>query len=81
MKTADGAWLALGASVLTYELFADDLLSYGCDRYVEARPWLTRSIILITAAHLCNWLPPQLDPFSGFGLLVLRMKGRNVARR
>ena len=80
MKTADGAWLALGASVLTYELFADDLLSYGCDRYLEARPGLTRSIIVITAAHLCNWLPPQLDPYTGFGQFILRMKGRNVAR-
>lgn len=74
LRSADKAWIALGAAVVTYEVLADDLLSYGCDRYLEARPWLTRAVIITTAAHLLNWLPGRIDPFHGFGLLVLKGK-------
>ena len=82
MRMASRAWIALGGGVLAYEVFAptDELLSYGCDRYLEAHPWLTRAVIGMTALHLLNALPGYLDPYHGFGVAVLRMKGRNVAR-
>jgi hypothetical protein len=82
MRTADRAWLTFGAGVLAYEILAptDELLSYGCDRYLQAHPWLTRAFIGVTALHLLNAIPGYLDPYHGFGVAILRMKGRNVTR-
>lgn len=69
MRCSDWGWLALLAGVAVYEFTAppDELLSHGADRYVEAHPWLVRSLVVVTAAHLINVLPKWADPFVRFG--------------
>ncbi|MGH3956493.1 MAG: DUF7427 family protein [Mycobacterium sp.] len=64
MRTADRAWLALGAGIVAYELAAPrgELLSEGVDRYLARRPWLTRAVVVVLAAHLLNVLPEPVDP-------------------
>lgn len=62
MRPADRAWIVLGASVLAYEIVADDLLSMAADRWMERHPWLTRVAIAAVAMHLCNAIPERLDP-------------------
>lgn len=63
--TAERAWLGLGAAILAYEIACpqDHLLSQGVDRAIEKHPVATRLAIGITALHLANALPRQLDPF------------------
>lgn len=64
MKPSDRAWLVLAGSVIAYEALAADgeLMSEGVDRYLEARPWLTRAVIAAVGLHLCNVLPGVVDP-------------------
>jgi hypothetical protein len=71
MRAADRAWAALAVAILGYEVSAPrgELMSEGCDRYLQARPWLTRAVVCVTAAHLLNVLPPRADPWSLIGLL------------
>jgi hypothetical protein len=65
LKPSDIAWVTLAVGVITYDMSVseEELLSTACGRYVERRPWLTRSIIVLTAAHLARWLPETVDPF------------------
>lgn len=66
MRAADKAWLALAAGIIAYEASAPEgeLLSHGVDRYLQQRPWLTRAVVCVTAAHLINVLPQWCDPYS-----------------
>lgn len=63
--TAKRAWITLGLCVTAYELVCPpgELMSEGVDAALEARRGLTIAAIGITAAHLCNVLPPVLDPY------------------
>lgn len=71
MRSADRAWLTLAAGVLAYEVFAprSELLSDGCDRYLEGHPWLTRAVVAMTALHLVNVLPVWCDAYGVIGML------------
>jgi hypothetical protein len=64
--TAKRGWVALAAGVAAYDLLCPpgETLSEGCDRGLETNRALTLGIIGVTALHLANVLPPQLDPFS-----------------
>lgn len=64
MRSADRAWLALGAAVVAYEAGAPrgELLSEGVDRYLVRRPWVTRVVVVGLAAHLLNAIPQRFDP-------------------
>ncbi|MEV6219782.1 hypothetical protein [Nocardia sp. NPDC051833] len=64
--TAGHLWLALAGVVTALEVIAPDgeLLSEGVDRGMERHPLLVRAAIIMTAAHLLNWLPERLDPFA-----------------
>lgn len=60
------AWVALAAGVATYDYYAPpgETLSEAVDRALE-RPVgrvLALGAIAITAAHLINVLPPEIDP-------------------
>lgn len=64
MRPADKAWVVLGLGILVYNVMAmdDELMSEAADRYLKFHPWLTRVIVGLVAAHLCNVLPRRLDP-------------------
>jgi hypothetical protein len=74
MRSADKAWLALAAGILAYELGAPEheLMSEGCDRYLEARPWLTRAVVAAVAGHLLNLTPRPVDPLHWLSVLKRR---------
>ncbi|WP_264923101.1 DUF7427 family protein [Mycobacteroides chelonae] len=74
MRAADRAWLRLGAEIAAYELTAPpgELLSEGVDRYLMRRPWLTRAVVLVVAAHLLNLLPESIDPLHQLAKIGLR---------
>lgn len=65
MINANKAWAALGAGVVAYELVCPvgETLSEGVDRALESHKWLTIAAIGVTALHLANALPPQVDPY------------------
>ena len=65
MRAAERAWMALGFSVLIYELLAHEgeLLSHQVDRWLESHPVLTTLVITVTAAHLLNIIPSRIDPW------------------
>ncbi|MFE2994098.1 hypothetical protein ACFXG4_03655 [Nocardia sp. NPDC059246] len=65
IKSGD-LWLAVGAAVVGAELIAPpgELLSEGVDRAIQRRPVMTRTAIAVTALHLANLLPRQVDPFT-----------------
>lgn len=66
MRPADRAWLVLGAGVLAWDLACPhgQTLSAGCARYHQARPWITRGIVLDLAAHLLGIIPARGDPLN-----------------
>lgn len=66
MRTADCAWLVLGAGVVGYEIAAPsgELLSEGVDRYLTRRKWTTRVVVVGLAAHLLNLIPQRFDPLT-----------------
>lgn len=66
LTPATKAWAVLGAGIMAYELACPDgqTLSEGVDRALERRKWPTIAAIGLTALHLVNALPEQLDPFS-----------------
>lgn len=68
MRSSERAWLALGISVAVYEIISDEdeLLSRQVDRWLEANKPLTVAAVLLTAAHLLNLLPDNVDPFHLF---------------
>ena len=39
-------------------------MSEAVDRYLEARPCVTRAVVVTVAAHLLNLLPQKLDPLA-----------------
>ena len=65
MRTAEKAWLAMGAGIIAYEALCPkgELLSEGVDRALDKHPILTRALIGTTALHLVNMLPEAIDPF------------------
>lgn len=63
--TAAFAWGALVGGVVAYDLFAPqgETLSEGVDRALESRfKYVAMGAIAVTAAHLINAIPEQLDP-------------------
>lgn len=58
LRPADYAWMTLIAGVVAWEALAPqgELLSEGVDRQLLRHPILTRTVILLTAAHLLNAL-------------------------
>ena len=64
MRPSSKAWAALAAYVIIYNLSAPEgeMLSERCDRWQEARPWLTRAVITLVAVHLANGVPQSIDP-------------------
>lgn len=58
------AWLALAGGVACYDLLAPSghTLSEACDRALEKHPVMTLGAIALTAGHLANIIPEQLDP-------------------
>lgn len=76
--TARRAWLGIAAGVLAYEVVCPEgeLLSEGVDRALEKHRLATLMAIGVTALHLANLLPEQIDPFHR-GLQVLKGAPRN----
>lgn len=74
-------WSVIGVVVIVAELIAppDQLLSEGVDRGLERHPVLVHAAILITAGHLLNMLPTQLDPYAY--LPGLAQKGKRALSR
>jgi hypothetical protein len=52
--------------VAAYDAIAPDgeMLSEFCDRTLESHPWLTRTVVAVTALHLLNLLDERVDPFA-----------------
>lgn len=66
------------AALVVYHEFAcaeGELLSEGVDRALEKHPALVYGFTAITVAHLLNWLPRKVDPYAGFGRIILKPKG------
>jgi hypothetical protein len=77
LKATD-AWKVLGLGVLAYELLCPEgeLLSEGVDRALEhskVARYATLGAIAVTATHLANLLPNQIDPFHHAHKLVKRL--------
>lgn len=66
-KPSTLAWGALGLGVAAYEIACPEgeTLSEGVDRALENKKFKSIVIggIAVTALHLCNLLPEQLDPY------------------
>jgi hypothetical protein len=64
--TAKRAWQALAAGVVAYELMcpSGELMSEGADRAIDRYPILTKTAIGLTALHLMNALPDNMDPIT-----------------
>jgi len=77
VKTADRAWIVMGAGILAYDLVADETLSQRCDHYLQRWPIASRAVILTVGLHLLNALPARVDILS-VALSTLRAKGRRV---
>lgn len=75
--SGSGMWTAIAAAVVYHELSCKEgeLLSEAVDRGLEKNPLPIYALVLVTAAHLLNWLPPKVDPFRWVGLLFKKMKG------
>lgn len=67
MRAATKAWLGLGMGVATYEILCPrgETLSEGVDRALEhpMGRYIAMTAIALTAAHLSNVLPQEVDPF------------------
>lgn len=65
---AKAAWIGLGVGVSVYEMLCPDgqTLSEEVDRVLENPrvKYLALGAIAVTAAHLANVLPEQIDPFE-----------------
>ncbi len=72
IRPADRAWLALAVGVAAYEVLAreGEMLSHSYDRWLINHPVLTWSATIVTAAHLLNLLPSQMDPYQ-WGFLIM----------
>lgn len=59
-------WVALAAGVAAFDYYMPETLSHAVDRALE-RPrarYMAIGAVAVTAAHLLNLIPEQLDPFS-----------------
>lgn len=76
LRQADYGWLAVAAVVVAAEVTAapDEMLSHGAARYKAAHPVLTTSVVVITAAHLLEWLSPEVDPYHRVFRLLNRLR-------
>ncbi|QPO17421.1 DUF7427 family protein [Mycobacteroides abscessus] len=72
-------WAAIAAAVVYHELSCRDgeLLSEAVDRGLEKNPVPIYVLVLVTAAHLLNWLPSQTDPYHLIGVLFKKSKGKH----
>lgn len=72
MRCAERALLSFGIAVLAYEIVAPpgELLSHAVARIHDAHPWLTPAVVIVTAAHLLEWIPPAVDPFHLVGIAL-----------
>lgn len=73
-RPATIAWGVLGAGVIAYDILCPEgeTLSEGVDRALECeKRKLALGAIAITAAHLANIIPQQIDPFHR----VTQLKG------
>lgn len=65
---AKAAWIGLGVGVSVYEMLCPEgqTLSEEVDRVLENPRvrYLVLGAIAVTAAHLANVLPEQVDPFE-----------------
>lgn len=68
----DWAWMA----ILVYELFCPpgEMLSESLDRRLDRVPRLTEALIVYTALHCANRLPPRLDLFHQMARLLGRIE-------
>lgn len=68
----DWAWIA----ILAYELFCPpgEMLSESLDRKLGRGPRLTEALIIYTALHCANRLPPRLDLFYQTARLLGRVE-------
>ena len=75
--SGSGMWAAIAAAVVYHELSCRDgeLLSEAVDRGLEKNPVPIYALVLITAAHLLNWLPTKVDPYHRLGLFFKNLKG------
>lgn len=76
MQSRDRAWCALVGGFLAYDLCAREgqTLSEGFDSYIQARPRVSRAVVLVFVAHLINLVPDRYDPLSRIYLLLKRRK-------
>lgn len=72
-------WIALGASVAAWDMFAPETLSHAVDRALESpkmRP-IAYALGAITISHLFNVFDklgiPQYDPYARLGDFVLKL--------
>lgn len=74
MRPADAAWVSLAIGVIAYDVAcpAGQMLSEGVDRYLDCRPWVTRTVIAVVALHLANVLPSRFDPFHQLAVVLRR---------
>lgn len=74
MRTAEKAWIGLGAGILAYEILCppEELLSEGMDRLIEKHPIATRAIIGAFALHLANLVPEKIDGIHHLSRFVSR---------
>ena len=66
-RPASVAWGVLGAGVIAYDILCPpgETLSEGVDRALEHEKYkrVALGAIAITAAHLANLIPQNVDPF------------------
>lgn len=65
LQQSDYGWLAVLAVVAAAEVSAcpGQMLSHAMVRYKAAHPVVVTAVVLTTAAHLLEWIPPPVDPF------------------
>lgn len=68
----DWAWV----TILAYELFCPpgEMLSESLDRKLDRVPRLTEGLIVYTALHCANRLPPRWDVFHQAARLLRRVE-------
>lgn len=74
-KVTAKQFLAVGSvAVLAHELLCkeEELISRQVDRWLEnpTASVLVHVAVIVTTAHLLNWLPNQIDPYAGFKLTL-----------
>lgn len=59
-------WVALAAGVAAFDYFAPETLSSAVDRALETPRgrYLAIGAVAVTAAHLLNLIPENVDPFK-----------------